>query len=137
MASVKKVRGSRIRGEENKEEFLIDAVEKSTTAKKIKNAKIRTKSESMTDVDASSFEQRESISSASKKIGTRKIRLEKVEDEEQVLDHEIEQEETISITVMVLILVACFVVGIVLGYMLYRLAIDSSAVILLGKRFLL
>lgn len=50
--------------------------------------------------------------------------------EEVSLDKEAEQEESISIFVIVLILAVCFIVGIALGYLLYKIAIDSSAVVI-------
>ena len=51
------------------------------------------------------------------------------------LNKKIEAEDSLSIGVMVLILVLCLVVGIVLGYLLYRLAINSSAVVLIFNPF--
>lgn len=46
--------------------------------------------------------------------------------EEEKLDKELETEDNMSFAVMALILVVCFVVGILVGYLLYRLAIDNS-----------
>lgn len=54
----------------------------------------------------------------------------KIDSEEVSLDKEAEQEESISIFVIVLILAICFIVGISLGYLLYKIAIDSSAVVM-------
>lgn len=41
-------------------------------------------------------------------------------------DKEIEQTDNISILMMVIVIVICFIVGIALGYILYNLAISSS-----------
>ncbi len=50
--------------------------------------------------------------------------VEVIEDEK--IDRELEVEDNMSIATMLLILIICFVVGIVVGYLLYRLAIDNS-----------
>ena len=68
------------------------------------------------------------------RIKTRKLHiLDSNDNEEQELDREIEQEDNFSIVLMILILVVCFVVGITLGYILYRIAINSSNVMLIVK----
>ena len=46
--------------------------------------------------------------------------------EEAIEDEKIENEETISIAVVLVILFVCFLVGILLGYLLYHIAINSS-----------
>ena len=46
--------------------------------------------------------------------------------EEKKIDNDMVREEKISITVIVIILFFCFVVGISLGYILYKLAITGS-----------
>lgn len=46
------------------------------------------------------------------------------------LEKEALQEENISIAMIVLIIGLCFVVGISLGYILYRIAINSSSVLI-------
>ncbi len=71
------------------------------------------------------------------RIRSRKIRGVDFNRDEQKLDQEVENGDNFSVSVMILILVVCFVVGIVLGYLLYRLAIDSSAIVMIGKSFLL
>ena len=42
------------------------------------------------------------------------------------LDKELETEDNMSFAAIILILVVCFAIGIVVGYLLYRLAIDNS-----------
>lgn len=128
MASVKKVRGSRIRGEENKENFIIDSVVESKEVRRIKSSKIRVRGKDIDEGNSSSIKRNSEVSSM-KKIGSRKLRLERREEVEEKMDQKIEQEDNLSITVMILILVICFVVGIVLGYLLYRLAIDNTNVL--------
>ena len=41
-------------------------------------------------------------------------------------DREIEQSDNISVVMMVLIIIICFIVGIALGYVLYNISIASS-----------
>ena len=48
------------------------------------------------------------------------------------LEKEALQEENISIAMIVLIILLCFVVGISLGYILYRIAINSSSVLIVN-----
>lgn len=60
------------------------------------------------------------------RIGTRRLRGLEINREEQKLDQEIEKEDNLSITVMIIILVLCFIIGISLGYILYRIAMNSS-----------
>lgn len=55
---------------------------------------------------------------------------------EKKIDKEIEHENDLSITVIISILVLCFFVGISLGYMLYRIAINSSNAMMIIKYFL-
>ena len=51
------------------------------------------------------------------------------------LENEAIHEENISIAVLVLIIAICFLVGVGLGYVLYKLAINSSSLIIM--RYLL
>lgn len=71
-----------------------------------------------------------------KKVKTRRIRMMYTDKEEKELDKAIENEENFSITVMVIILVLCFIVGISLGYVLYRIAINSSNVMMIVRYLL-
>lgn len=48
------------------------------------------------------------------------------------LEHEAIQEENVSILMLFLIISVCFVVGIALGYLLFRIAIDSSSAIIIN-----
>jgi len=64
--------------------------------------------------------------SSKEKIRTRKVRMSLTKAEEKKLDNEIERDDNMSIVVMILILVFCFVVGISLGYLLYRIAITGG-----------
>lgn len=124
MASVKKVRGSKIREKENKENFIVDSIAESKEVRRIKSAKIK----NIDEVNSSSIKINSEVSSM-KRIGSRKLRLERREEVEEKLDQKIEQEDNLSIMVMLFILIICFVVGIVLGYLLYRLAIDNTNVL--------
>ena len=56
-----------------------------------------------------------------KNLKGKKIKKTNLELEETKLDKEIEASDNLSVTVIFLILVTCFVVGGVLGYMLYRI----------------
>lgn len=49
------------------------------------------------------------------------------------LEKEALQEENISIAMIALIIGLCFVVGISLGYILYRIAINSSSVLIVNS----
>ena len=60
------------------------------------------------------------------KVKGRKLKISNLDVEEIKLDKEIEKSDNLSITVMVIILILCFVIGGILGYMLYRIAINNS-----------
>lgn len=70
------------------------------------------------------------------KIGTRRIRGLEITREEQKLDRELENEDNLSITVMIAILVFCFIIGISLGYILYRIAMNSSNMMIIITHYL-
>ena len=122
----KKLRGSKIRGMESKNArnsgkrtTIFDDIEPSVCVEKVSNEKY-------------------------KRVGSRKIRKSNILDDmeidflnnkEEQLDKEIDSEDNLSITLMIIILVVCFVVGIFLGYMLYRIAINSSNVMFIVKYF--
>lgn len=57
--------------------------------------------------------------------GKRKIRMSSTLKEEQKLDSEMERSDNFSILIIVGILAICFVVGISLGYVLYKIAING------------
>ena len=50
-----------------------------------------------------------------------------------VLNDEIEIEENLSIGIIVFILFVCFVLGICVGYLLYRVAINNSAIVMVSS----
>ena len=64
-----------------------------------------------------------------KKINTNKNVVNKTDKE---LEKEALQEESISIAMIILIVGLCFVVGISLGYILYRIAINSSSALIIN-----
>lgn len=68
-----------------------------------------------------------------KKVKSRKIKMAYTAKEEQKMDKQIETEDNVSVLVMVIILVLCFIVGISLGYILYRIAINSSSAMFIVK----
>ena len=51
------------------------------------------------------------------------------------LENEAIMEENFSIALLVLIIGLCFLVGVGLGYALYRLAINSSSIIIMRHLF--
>lgn len=55
--------------------------------------------------------------------------------EEKKLDQEIEMEESLSVATMILIIVACCVLGSIIGYMLYRIAMNSGNALLVIPYF--
>lgn len=65
-----------------------------------------------------------------KKYRNSKIR--KISDRK--MEQEAEIEESISIGFLILIILVCFIVGIVLGFSLYKLAIDNSNVALIMNK---
>lgn len=70
------------------------------------------------------------------KIKGKKIKEKVIDEKEKVTDNELENEETMSIAVILFILIVCFVIGIVLGYLLYHIAINSSNALLIVQKFL-
>lgn len=61
-----------------------------------------------------------------KKIKSKKISMSLTKKEEKDLDNYIEKSDNISIVVIAAILIVCFIVGISLGYILYRISINGS-----------
>ena len=61
-----------------------------------------------------------------KKVKGKKIKMSLTKAEEKKIDKEVENSDRMSIFVMVVILVVCFVLGISLGYVLYRLALTGG-----------
>ena len=60
------------------------------------------------------------------KIKTKKIPMSLSKVEEKKLDKAMEKEEKISITLIIVVLALCFIVGIYLGYILYRIALTGG-----------
>lgn len=60
-----------------------------------------------------------------KKIKTRKIRMTLTKAEEKKIDETIELNDKFSIGFMLVVICLCFIVGIILGYVLYRIAING------------
>lgn len=69
------------------------------------------------------------------KIRGKKINEKVWNEREEIIDSELENEENMSIAVILFILLVCFIVGIVLGYLLYHIAINSSNALLVVLTF--
>ena len=61
-----------------------------------------------------------------KKSKLKKIRMSMTKAEEKKLDEGIQKDDNMSIGLIILILVLCFVVGISLGYLLYNIALNGG-----------
>lgn len=88
------------------------------SAKKIKARKIKKVSDINQESDL--LENKEN-----RKIKPKKIRMSFSKDEEKKMDEAIARDDNVSIALIALILAVCFVVGITLGYILYRIAITG------------
>ena len=88
------------------------------SAKKIKARKIKKVSDINQESDL--LENKEN-----RKIKPKKIRMSFSKDEEKKMDEAIARDDNVSIALIVLILAVCFIVGITLGYILYRIAITG------------
>ena len=88
------------------------------SAKKIKARKIKKVSDINQEFDL--LENKEN-----RKIKPKKIHMSFSKDEEKKMDEAIARDDNVSISLIVLILAVCFVVGITLGYILYRIAITG------------
>ena len=88
------------------------------SAKKIKARKIKKVSDINQESDL--LENKEN-----RKIKPKKIRMSFSKVEEKKMDEAIARDDNVSIALIVLILAVCFVVGITLGYILYRIAITG------------
>lgn len=62
-----------------------------------------------------------------KKNKSRKVRVDTTSMKETTDDKIQESVENISIVMIIFIILACFVVGITLGFLLYRIAINNSS----------
>ena len=72
-----------------------------------------------------------------KKVKGKKININKnvVNKTDEELERDAIQEENFSILMIIIIIFLCFVVGVSLGYILYRIAINSSSAIILSCLF--
>lgn len=68
----------------------------------------------------------EKVVKTSKKIKPKKIRMSMTKAEEKKLDKELEMDNNISTAFLLAILVLCFVAGIFLGYVLYKIALFGA-----------
>lgn len=138
MADTKKIKSRKIKGFSTKEEVVanMDTIEieekNDVKAYKIKEGVTKVKSRKI-QKGASSEKTTKKTVQNSKKVKSRKIRMSFTTKEEQQMDRQMEKEDNLSVVVMIIILVLCFVVGISLGYVLYRIAINSSNVMFIVK----
>ena len=65
------------------------------------------------------------------KVRGKRIKESVLEESDEITDQSLENEETVSIAVILVILLICFGVGIVLGYLLYHIAMNSSNALLI------
>lgn len=89
--------------------------------KMVKSSKIRIDNKNFTSMEE------EFVKS---KVTSAKIR-------ETKADKEIEQSDNISILMMVVVIIICFIVGIALGYVLYNISISSSNTAFIVNQILL
>lgn len=114
-----------------------------TDVKKIKARKLK-KNNSSDDIDVDINkgvvdDKKQSKSNnrvVKKKVKSRKIKMSFTAKEERKMDNQIEVENNISVAFMMFILVLCFIVGISLGYILYRIAINNSSAMFIVRNLL-
>lgn len=118
----------------------IEDVSSSENTFKVKTRKIkkpRRKGISFTQaINVSEIKKASEKAVEKEKIRGKKIKEKVIDEEEKVTDNALETEETMSIAVILLILFLCFIVGVVLGYLLYHIAINSSNALLIVQSFL-
>lgn len=68
-------------------------------------------------------------------VKNKKIKMSFTSKEEQQIDYQMETDDNVSIALIMIILVFCFIIGISLGYMLYRIAINSSVMFIVRNFF--
>lgn len=106
--------------------------------KKVKSRKLKKDVSSLEKdlkINNDTLEKIEVTNKVAKRIKPKKIKMSFTNKEEKQIDHQMETEENISIVVMLLILVVCFILGITLGYMLYRIAINNSSMFIVRGLF--
>lgn len=157
MSDVKRIKGNKIKNKKNEidetsifnDDLMVqeDVLNfKKIKTRKIGNSGILSKKELIQEkvnIDDPFYSSKENIKTnevvahgSKKVVGSRRIHGFDSKSSEQKLDKEIEIEDNLSIMVMIIILIICFLVGISLGYMLYRIAINSSNVMFIVTHFL-
>lgn len=78
-------------------------------------------------LDLNNDKYKEQASGLNKKCSKlKKIRMSMTKAEEKKLDEGVQKDDNMSIGLIILILVLCFVVGISLGYLLYNIALNGG-----------
>ena len=131
---MEKLKGKKIKKSVDKveSEEVVDKKKKAVVTKQVKGKKV---AKGLVEKDASTQKY--------SKVRKRKIKPFILNDNEvdldiveKQLDKEIEAEDNLSIGVMILILIGCLALGVSVGYLLYRLAINSSAGIIVINKWL-
>lgn len=131
--STEKIKSRKI----NKENKVLEDKDSKVSKKKNPKSKKKTLDDVLGKVDTSrSIALERRVISTKKSLKGKKIKSSNLYLEEKKLDKEYEKEDNLSVTMMILILVACFVIGGILGYMLYRIAMNSSNALLVIQHFL-
>ena len=105
-------------------------VNQSETKLKIKSRKLKSEKKESSSFEKNNFKVRKRKISP-KEFKKNDVSEEILDKEEVIEDEKIENEETISIAVVLVILFVCSLVGILLGYLLYHIAINSSNALLI------
>ena len=131
---MEKLKGKKIKKSVDKveSEEVVDKKKKAVVTKQVKGEKV-----------ANSSVRKDASAQKYSKVRKRKIKPFILNDNEvdldiveKQLDKEIEAEDNLSIGVMILILIGCLALGVGVGYLLYRLAINSSAGIIVINKWL-
>ena len=131
---MEKLKGKKIKKSVDKveSEEVVDKKKKAVVTKQVKGKKV-----------ANSSVRKDASTQKYSKVRKRKIKPFILNDNEvdldiveKQLDKEIEAEDNLSIGVMILILIGCLALGVGVGYLLYRLAINSSAGIIVINKWL-
>ena len=135
---MEKVRKRKVKSKKtvSKEKMVFEDLVHSEEELQVKN-KIRKRKVTSSQTKGTSIKKNESITKYPR-IRMRKLHckisiyddiLPVSDEEERELDRQVEASDNFSMGLIILLLIVCFVVGIGFGYLLYRLAINSSAVI--------
>ena len=131
---MEKLKGKKIKKSVDKveSEEVVDKKKKTIVTKQVKGKEV-----------ANSSVKKDASTQKYSKVRKRKIKPFILNDNEvdldiveKQLDKEIEAEDNLSIGVMILILIGCLALGVSVGYLLYRLAINSSAGIIVINKWL-